>query len=189
MEELLNQIIGVVESLGAYGALLGCLIILIESIVPIIPLMVFITVNFLVFGNIIGFIISWIFTILGCIMSYYIFRNGLGKKFEYLTSNKETLKKYTKYFKDISFGKLVILIAIPFTPAFVINIVAGLTKMDFKKYFVALLIGKISLIYFWGFVGTSFIDSIGDTIILIKIFVIVTCTYIISKVVNKVIKI
>ena len=58
------------------------------------------------------------------------------------------------------------------------NIAAGLTKMDFKKYFISLLIGKISLVYFWGFVGTSFIESISNPKILIKIFILLLITYI-----------
>lgn len=61
--------------------------------------------------------------------------------------------------------------------------------MDFKKYFTALLIGKISLVYFWGFVGTSFIESMSNPIILIKIFTLLVITYIISVIVNKILKI
>lgn len=189
MEELINQIINVIESLGVYGALLGCLIIFFESIIPVIPLMVFITLNFYVFGPIFGFLISWFFTILGCIMSYMIFRYGFGDKFDYLTENKEWIIKYKKLFKDISLSKLVVVIAIPFTPAFAVNIAAGLVKMDFKKYLIALMIGKISLIYFWGFIGTSFLDSLGNPMTILKILIIVLCTYIVSKVINKLFKI
>ena len=189
MIELLNNIVNYIEGAGSIGALIGCFLILIESIVPVLPLMVFITINFLVFGNVIGFIISWVFTILGCIMSYFIFRNGFGNKFERLTEDKELLKKYKKIFKDINVTSLALLIAIPFAPAFMINIAAGLVKMDFKKYFIALLIGKIGLIYFWGFIGTSFVQSLKEPIILIKIGVLLILTYIISHYVTKLLKI
>ncbi|MCI7084032.1 MAG: VTT domain-containing protein [Tenericutes bacterium] len=189
MIDILKEIVNFIETSGAVGALIGCLFILIESIVPVLPLMVFITINFLVFGNLLGFILSWIFTILGCIMSYFIFKKGFGNKFENLTEDKELLKKYKKIFKNITVSQLTILIAIPFTPAFMINIAAGLVKMDFKKYFTALLIGKISLVYFWGFVGTSFIESMSNPIILIKIFTLLVITYIISVIVNKILKI
>ena len=118
-----------------------------------------------------------IFTVLGCIMSYFIFKKGLGNKFEIFTENKEILKKYKKVFKDISLGKLTLLISIPFTPAFLINIACGLVKMDFKKYLISILIGKIALVYFWGFIGVSFVESINNPIILVKIAI--------SKIVNK----
>ena len=188
MINLLNNIVLFIENAGSIGALIGCVFIFVESIFPILPLMVFITINFLVFGNIIGFLISWVFTILGCIMSYYIFKKGFGNRFERLTENKKLLNKYKKIFKDISIYKLTMLIAIPFAPAFMINIVAGLVKMDFKKFFISLLIGKIALVYFWGFIGTSFVESIKDPIVLVKICIIMVITYFISYCVNKVLK-
>ena len=189
MIDFLSSIVEFIENAGSVGALIGCMFILVESIFPILPLMVFITINFLVFGNIIGFFMSWFFTIIGCIISYFIFKKGFGNKFEHLTENKKLLKKYKSIFKDISLGKLCLLIAIPFTPAFMINIAAGLVKMDFKKYFVGLLIGKVALVYFWGFIGTSFVESIGNPMILIKIGIIMLITYVISYIVNKFLKI
>ena len=185
---LLQNILEFIENSGLIGSLLSCGLIFVESIIPVLPLMVFITINFLVLGKVLGFILSWIFTVLGCVMSYMIFKNGFGDRFENLTKDKQLINKYKKMFKNISLGKLIIIIAIPFTPAFVVNIVAGLVKMDFKKYLIALLIGKLSLIYFWGFVGTSLVESIQNPIQLLKMFVIVLVTYLIYLVLNKVLK-
>ena len=189
MMELLDKIVIYIQNAGDIGAFISCMLILVESIFPILPLMVFITINFLVFGKTVGFILSWIFTIIGCIISYFIFKKGFGNKFEHLTENKELLNKYKKIFKNISLGKLTLLIAIPFTPAFMVNIAAGLVKMDFKKYFISLLIGKIALVYFWGFVGTSFVQSIKNPSVLIEIVVMLIIAYIISYIVSKFLKI
>lgn len=186
---IFDGIMSFIEYNGVVGAFVGCFLILIESIFPVLPLVAFITINFLVFGKLIGFLLSWIFTILGCIMSYLIFRKGFGNKFEKLTEDKEKLKKYKHLFKNISVSELVLLIAMPFTPAFMVNIAAGLVKMDFKKYLVGLIIGKISLVYFWGFVGTSFIDSFKNPVILVKIALLLLASYIVTILVNKVLKI
>lgn len=189
IKELLENLINFIQTSGLIGAIISCGLITVESIFPILPLIVFITINFLVFGNILGFAISWFFTLIGCIMSYYIFKKGFGNKFENLTENKEMLKKYKKLFKNISFINLTLLIALPFTPAFVVNIAAGLVKMDFKKYFFALLIGKISLVYYLGFIGMSLIESIKSPIVLIKIAILLAVTYAISLAIKKVLKI
>ncbi len=69
---LSNFIDMVIASLGVYGPILGCLLIIVESIVPILPLCVFITMNFIAFGNILGFIVSWIFTLIGCNLSFWL---------------------------------------------------------------------------------------------------------------------
>ncbi len=183
-----NDILFFIQNSGIIGVIFACMLIFVESIIPILPLVAFITINFLVLGNLLGFLISWIFTILGCIMSYFIFRKGFGNRFENLTSDKELLKKYKHLFKNISTGKLLLIIAMPFTPAFVVNIVAGLTKMDFKKYLTALIIGKISMVYFWGFIGSSFIESINNPIILLQIALVMSITYLIYFVLRKVLK-
>ena len=187
--ELLEKLIVFIQNSGLIGVLVSCGLTTIESILPMLPLIVFITINKLVLGNILGFIVSWVFTVIGCCMSYFIFRKGFGNKFEKLTENKELLKKYKKVLKNISTGKLVLIIAMPFTPAFMVNIVAGLVKMDFKKYFVALLIGKLSMVYFLGYIGTSFIESITNPVILVQIILILCGTYLLYYIVNKVLKI
>lgn len=188
IKEILLKIVDFIQNSGVVGAVISCGLISVESIVPVMPLILFVTINFLVFGKILGFILSWVFTILGCIMSYYIFKNGFGKKFDNLTENKELLKKYKKSFKDVSVVNLALLIALPFTPAFMVNIAAGLVKMDFKKYLSALLIGKLSLVYYMGFIGLSLIESIKNPIVLIKIAILLLITYIISILLKKILK-
>ena len=122
-------------------------------------------------------------------LSWYIFKNCLNKKFDMLTENKETINKYKRVFKNISLGNLTLLIALPFTPAFFVNIASGLVNMDFKKFIIATIIGKISLVYYCGFVGTSLLESFTNPSVLIKIVVLLLFTYIITKIVNKILKI
>ncbi|MBQ3142492.1 MAG: TVP38/TMEM64 family protein [Bacilli bacterium] len=185
MENLNEIIINFINSAGAFGPVFACLLILIESICPVLPLAIFIGINFLSFGNFFGFLISWIFTILGCIFSFIIFRKGFNKKFNLLIKDKNKTYHLMEKFSNISLGSLTVLIAIPFTPAFLINIAAGLSNIDFKKYFVALVIGKISLVYFWGYISTSLLESIKDPIILLRIIFLLILAYLVSKLVNK----
>ena len=74
----------------------------------------------------------------------------------------------------------------PFTPAFVVNIAAGLADVSFKKYLFALLISKIAIVYFWGYVGSNFLESITDINKLMQIFGIVFLAYFASKLLEKV---
>lgn len=184
MAKISEFILELIDKMGIYGPVLSCALIFIESILPFMPLAVFITVNFVAFGNTLGFIISWFFTVLGCIMSFLIFRKGVQGVFNKLTKDKHKLNLFMDKFNNISLGELVIIIAIPFTPAFLVNIAAGLSKMNFKKFLTALLIGKIGLVYFWGFIGTNLIESFEKPFILIKITLIILIAYLISKIVN-----
>ena len=177
------------SSLGIWGAVLGCVFILFESILPPVPLSLFITLNFMTFGSLLGFIISWIFTCLGCIMSYYIFRKGVSEKQLEKLKKNEKFNKILKKINGMSLASLMILIAIPFTPAFLVNIAAGISRINPKKFIISILIGKISLVYFCGYVGVSLLEAFSNPIIFIRIIVILIVVYLLSTFLSKKFKI
>ena len=76
MQEIINSFVNnVVTYLQMFGIPFGCFVIILESIIPALPLGVFIAFNMIAFGNIIGFLISWLSTSLGCLLSYFFFKN------------------------------------------------------------------------------------------------------------------
>ncbi len=174
------------QGMGIWGPIVGCFFITIESMLPILPLFVFITLNFLAFGNIIGFIISWFFTCIGCSISFFLFRSKVQTwwykklKAKGLIST-ETMNKIT----SLKFEQLATIIAVPFTPAFLVNIACGLSKMSYKKFVGALMIGKAFLVYFWGFVGVSLVESLKHPEYLVKVVILIVIAYIISKIISK----
>ncbi len=185
LNNLYNFIVNVVSSSTFYGPLLACFFIFLESIIPILPLFVFITVVFMAYGYVIGFLISYILTCLGCLFSFYLCRTFLRNFFEKHFRKNEKFNKVMKKIDNLKLSSLVILIAIPFTPAFLVNIASSLSKMKLKKFIIAILIGKISLVFFWGFIGTSLIESLKNPKILILIIIILIIAYIISKIATK----
>lgn len=164
--------------------LVGMLIIITESIIPALPLSVFIAINIIAFGPIIGYIISWIGTMIGCTISYYFF-----KKIKLIIYKKlhkyDKLTNFINKIDKIKFSNLVLILAMPFTPAFSINIAAGLSQMEYKKYFLALLCSKIFIVYFWAFIATTFLESITDISVIIKMSLLILGAFILSKLVTK----
>lgn len=190
MTEVIDTLIGsIINFLQVYGWPFGFLLILSESIIPALPLGIFVALNMIAFGNILGFFISWSATVTGCILSYFLFNKVVDKYFLKKLNKKKKYKNLIEKIKNISFSNLVLIIALPFSPAFAINIAAGLSKLDFKKFFLALLIGKLSIIYFWGYIGKSLIESITDIKTVTTIIIMLLFSYIISKVINKKFKI
>ena len=189
MMEFIQNIDKIINSflvnIGVFGPILGCFCILIESILPILPLFVFITINFLVFGSIVGFLVSWIFTVLGCLLSFFLFRKKMKHWFDCKIKNSNKCKKLIGIVNKIKLEQLTSIIAVPFTPAFMVNIAAGLSKLSVKKFIIAILIGKIFLVLFWGFVGTSLVQSLTQPLALIKVILLVVIAYIASKIISK----
>lgn len=174
-----------------FGIIGGFLLVLLESAFPVMPLAIFIAINCVSYGFWIGSIVSWFATITGSMLSFILFRTIFKHKFYFLFKKNKKLQNKVEQFMikmgNMDFNALVVLLAIPFTPAFAVNIAAGLSNMPYKKYLCALLISKVSIIYFWGYVGTSFIESITDPTKLIEIVGIVFLAYLASKIFEKII--
>ena len=61
--------------------------------------------------------------------------------------------------------------------------------MKLKKYVTAILVGKLSIVYFWGFVGRSLLESITDIKTITIVVLLLLISYLISKIVSKKLKI
>lgn len=189
MENFLNDIINniqiFVETSNIFLSLfIGFFIIILESIIPVLPLSVFIAINVIAFGQIPALIISWVGTTIGCSLSFFFFRKVRNKTYNKIYKHTKLINFINKI-DTMSFPSLVMLLAMPFTPAFSINIAAGLSEMKFHKYLVALLSSKIFAVYFWTFIATTFLESITDITVIIKIVLLLLSAYVISKLVNK----
>lgn len=187
MEEFETILNNFLLSVGPLGYVLSCLLLFLEAIIPILPATVFITILIFKFGSILGFLISYICSVSGSILIYNIFKGKLSIKFNNFVKikNKDKLNKIVNRIKNIKFVNLCLIIALPFTPQFLVHISCGLMEINKKKYLLALLIGKIFLIIFWGFIGTSFINSLKNPIILIYIILLLVGCYILSKIVSR----
>lgn len=181
----------ILTNLGIWGALISCLLITVESILPILPVSVFITLVFYTFGKFFGFIISWVCTCLGCFLSFFLFRSKVKGWFEKRilnNKNRVILNKFMKFVDHVTFSNLALLIAIPFTPAFAVNIAAGLSNMKVKKFMGAIMLGKLFMVYFWGYIGTTLIESFTHPTYLVRIIVVLGIAFIVSRILNKYLK-
>lgn len=186
MQDIINVIKQIVIDLGPF---VGFLVIILESIFPILPLGLFISLNMFSFGNLLGYVLSLVATIAGCLLSFYAFKKGFSNL---LYKHIKLDGKVAMFFKKISkikFKNLVLLISMPFTPSFAVNISAGLSKMEDKKFISAILIGKPFMVFFWGFIGKTLIESLNDPLIICILLAILLISYLLSELVQRLLKI
>lgn len=185
---IINEVVNYMVSLGPLG---GFILISLESFIPPLPLGIIVGLNMLSFGNTFGFILSYIATVTGCMLSFVLFRHLLKNKFLnwFNKKNKERIKKWMDKLSSIKFTTLVVIFALPITPAFLVNIAGGLSNISYKKYLMALMVGKPAMLMFYGYIAVSFVDSLKDPIILVRVLLLIVITYIISKVIEKIVKV
>ena len=102
---------------------------------------------------------------------------------------KKKVKKVTSKIENINFSNLVVLIALPFTPAFLINICAAISNISYKKYLLSIIVGKIFMVYFWGFIGLTFVECLSNPYALIKLLILLLLAYILSIITKKIMNI
>ena len=170
--------------LGIWAPILSSILIVLEGIFAFLPLVVFVTINIITLGAFFGGILSWILTTIGSFLAFYLCRIGLSNFFQRKIS-KGKISKFMTKIDNLKFKQLVLIIAIPFAPSFFINVGAGLSKISIKKYLYALLIGKVFVILFLGYIGSNVIECLKNPLVLIKVVMLVVIAYIIAQVVNK----
>lgn len=172
----------ILNSAGFLAPILASLLILLESFLPILPVFLFISINILVLGNFFGFLLSYICSVIASYLAFILVR----RKFSNYFSNK--LKRTHKYVNKLNFISLTVLLSLPYVPSSVINFIVGIGKLNEKKYLCSLLISKFFVVLFWGYIGTSFYDSVRDKRILLTLIVMLIVVYLISKLVEKIIE-
>lgn len=178
---------------GMLAPLLSCLLIFLEGILAFLPLFVFVTVNVLslttllgeFWGSVVAIILSWIFSTLGCFTTFLIVRKVFNKPFRKKIAKKPKVSYFMNKIDGLKYSHLVLVTSIPFSPSFFINLGAGLSNVNSKKYFCALMIGKFVEMIFLGYVGVSLVECLTNPMALIKVVVIVVGGYLVSVIVNK----
>jgi len=179
-DQILNDFL---LSLGILAPIISSFLIVLEGTLAFLPLFVFITINVLTLGSVVGIITSWILTTLGSLICFLIFKNGVAKWLFKKLKGKG--KGFTRAINKLKFSQLVLFISIPFIPSFFVNMGAGLLKIPVKKYLYALLIGKMVIVLFWAYVGSNLVDCLTNPVSLIKIIVMIVVAYAIAVLVNK----
>ncbi|OPH05340.1 TVP38/TMEM64 family protein [Lacticaseibacillus paracasei] len=139
----INALQAYIARLGIAGALFFMLIQVIQVVIPIIPGGVSTAAGVILFGPWTGFFYNHIGIAIGSFINFHLARRFGKPLLTYLISEK-TYNKYIGYTKNQQrFDRFFTLaIILPVAPDDVLCLLAGLTKMTFKKFFWIIILGK-----------------------------------------------
>ncbi|WP_053361831.1 TVP38/TMEM64 family protein [Bacillus sp. FJAT-27251] len=148
--ENLMDLIGQYRALGPFA---GILLPLLEAFLPFLPLFLFVMANANAFGLWLGFLFSWIGACTGAMLVFWLVRKyGQRRMLQFLQRHKQ-VRKGMSWVERHGFGPLFLLLCFPFTPSALVNIVAGLSKISLHQYMLAVMAGKMVMIFTISFVG------------------------------------
>lgn len=161
MTEFFNFIIDFIKTLNSEeviqfvlngGPLIAIALPIIEAFFPILPLVLFVTINVNVFGMFWGYLYSWIGNCIGSFLLFLLLRKIGGKAIE----EKIKQSKYSEALEKIKSKNLSILFLLycfPFTPSFLISGASALSNMSIKNFLISLLPGKLIMLISLAFMG------------------------------------
>ncbi|RTR31468.1 TVP38/TMEM64 family protein [Robertmurraya yapensis] len=149
----LENIMEIIEDYRAIGPIPGILLPMLEAFLPFLPLVIFVMANANAFGLWFGFLFSWVGASVGALLVFLLIRRYGQKRFLSFLKKSPKVKKLMAWLERHGFGPLFLLLCFPFTPSAVVNIVAGLSKISIYQYMLAVIAGKMVMIFTISFVG------------------------------------
>lgn len=137
----------------SFGPVLGIGLPLLEAFLPFLPLVVFIVANANSYGLWFGFLYSWIGSCLGALILFFLVRKYGQERFFRFISRHQSVQKMMGWIERHGFGPLFILLCFPFTPSAAVNVVAGLSKVSIWQFCLAVMSGKLVMIFLVSFIG------------------------------------
>lgn len=181
-EEFIEKLLSQYEGLGP---LPGFFLPFVEAFLPFLPLIVFVLTNAAAYGLFEGFLLSWLGASSGAIVVFLIIRKLRNHKWVKKIRGNKQVSAVTSWVDRHGFGPLFVLLAFPFSPSSVINIVAGLSKISIYQFTLAVLLGKSVMIFSISYVGSSIMEFAEKPMKTITVLIIIVVFWIIGKIIEK----
>ncbi|KML06116.1 TVP38/TMEM64 family protein [Rossellomorea marisflavi] len=160
----LENIMDLTQQYRSFGPVPGILLPMLEAFLPFLPLFVFVLANANAFGLWFGFLFSWIGASAGALLVFMLVRRyGEARFFRFLKKNKQA-SRLTHWVDRHGFGPLFILLCFPFTPSALVNVVAGLSRISIAQYMLAVITGKMVMIFTISFIGYDIVSLVKQPI-------------------------
>jgi uncharacterized membrane protein YdjX (TVP38/TMEM64 family) len=171
----IENIMSLIQEYRALGPIPGILLPMFEAFLPFLPLFLFVMANASAFGLWWGFLFSWIGACAGSLLVFLLFRKYGQKRILSLLQKHKRVQKLMLWIEEHGFGPLFLLLCFPFTPSAVVNMVAGLSRISMAQYMLAVMAGKVVMIFTISFIGydirSLITQPLRTTIVLGVIFI------------------
>ncbi|MCM3103458.1 TVP38/TMEM64 family protein [Staphylococcus warneri] len=168
-----------------FGYIPGFVLIYFRAIIPILPLTLYVILIMHTYGSIVGIIICWLGIVSGTFTMFLIFKRLVNTKKMKQFKTKRSVQRLINFIDRQGLIPLFILLCFPFTPNTLINVVASLSHIKTKYYFIVLTLSKLISITVLGIMGrevTTIFTNPIRAIVTILFFIIL---WFISKRVEK----
>ena len=151
----LEDIQELLDRYSALGPLPGILLPLLEALLPFLPLIVFVIANASAYGLWLGFFYSWIGVCVGATLVFLLAR-WFGRRYgDRIRRRFPKSGKFFTWMERRGFTPIFLLSCFPFSPSALVNISAGISKMQLHTFLTAIMLGKAVMIFILSYLGSD----------------------------------
>lgn len=143
----------VLKQYEALGPLPGILAPMIESFIPVLPLVAILIANVNAYGLVEGIVLSWIGVVVGAVSVFLLTRRFGGRLRGYIERKYPQSKRWIEWVEKHGFTPIFLLACFPFTPSFFVNVASGISRLPFHTFVIATALGKGVMIFLVSFAG------------------------------------
>lgn len=131
------------EVFRQFGYLPGFVLLYLRAVIPVLPLVLYILLNMHAYGPVVGIVISWLGLIAGTFSVYLIFKQLTHTAMIQRFKSRKIVQKLIAFIDKQGLVPLFILLCFPFTPNTLVNVVASMSNIKVRHYFLILTVSKL----------------------------------------------
>lgn len=139
----MHRIAAYINSFGAWAMVFSFFLVLCVNAIGFPPAMIFSAANALIFGIVPGILLAWIAETVGVALSFVLLRFLFRDAAEDVISKHKSLQKIDELSGSQGFKVMLIARIIPYLPSGLLNALGAVSKMSFRDFTIAALIGKL----------------------------------------------
>jgi len=132
-----------IRSFGPYAVLVSFSIIVFINSVAVLPNILILAANGIIFGIVKGTLISWTAESVGVIISFAVMRYFFRDYAQRVITRSNALQQVNNFSGKKGFQIMLIARSIPFIPSGLITALGALSNIGWRDYILATLIGKL----------------------------------------------
>lgn len=173
------------HSFRILGPIAPMLLAMMESFIPVLPLVAIVTLNVAAHGMVLGFVYSWTGAALGSAVVFLFHRRVIKPFVLRFASRHPKVTKAREWVNGIKWQALFFIMIMPFTPSSFVNFAIGVSDFDEKLYIKVMVLAKIIMLILLSLFGQSVVNALHNPAFLILAAVLVLILYLVSKYINK----
>lgn len=173
------------DAFRQFGYIPGFIMLYLRAIVPVLPLTLYVVLLIHAYGLFPGIIISWLGIVSGTFTVFLICKKFVNTIRMKKLKSRKSVQRLISFIDRQGLIPLFILLCFPFTPNTLINIIASLSHIKIKYYFLVLVISKLISITILGVMGKEIFTIFTNPLRALIMIVLLVVLWFISKKVEK----